>query len=153
MIRDALDNPVPAASGAGRPHTPGEYRVLVVFLVVAKEPHEDGTPHFHTVVKLPHKMRFKQAKRTLIECHQIPSHWSCSHTQVWSALRYIYIATPTKPIVDTELWVWTHDGYKQGTSNELLSTDCHNTCRVERVALFDSGFASLVRPEKCCHSI
>ena len=112
MIRDALDNPVSAASGAGRPRGAGADRVLVVFLVVAKELHEDGTPHFHTVVKLSHKMRFKQAKRTLIERHRIPSHWSCSHTQVWSALSYIHIATPAKPIVDKELWVWTHDGSK-----------------------------------------
>ena len=112
MIRDAFDNPVPAASGAGRPRAANEDRVRIEFVVVAKEFHIDGTPHFHAVVKLSQKMRFKQAKRTLMERHQIPSHWSCSHTQVWSALRYIYIATPTKPTVDKDLWVWTHDGSK-----------------------------------------
>ena len=31
---------------------------------------------------------------------------------MWSALSYIHIATPAKPIVDKDLWVWTHDGSK-----------------------------------------
>ena len=64
MMRDAFENPVPASSGAGRPRAPDTDRLRVELVVVAKESHADGTPHFHAVVKLSQRMRFKQAKRT-----------------------------------------------------------------------------------------
>ncbi len=109
MVRDAFDNPLPLPSGAaGRPRT--REGVLVELVVVAKEPHSDGSTHFHVVVKLKYPMRFRQAKLTLKERHQVPSHWSCSHTQVWTAVRYLKVATPKKPVVDKDPWTWTHDG-------------------------------------------
>ena len=110
MIRDALVNPVAPPSGAGRPRTVVEGRNLVEMMVVAKESHEDGSPHFHAAVRLTHRMRFKAAKFTLMARHKLPSHWSCTHSQLWSALRYITIASPKKQIVDTEVVTWTPDG-------------------------------------------
>jgi hypothetical protein len=108
MIRDAFDNPVVLGSSGGRPRTTDSPMVLVV--VVAKEAHADGSPHLHAVVKLSRNMRFKTAKSTLEQRHKLASHWSCTHTQLWSAIRYLHIATPRKPTVDGAPHQWTHDG-------------------------------------------
>ena len=109
MVRDAFDNPLPLpGKSAGRPRS--REGALLELVVVAKEAHADGSTHFHVAVKLACCMRFGRAKLTLQERHKLPSHWSCSHTQLWSALRYLHVATPNKPAVDTSKWVWTHDG-------------------------------------------
>ena len=71
---------------------------VLLELVVAKEAHADGSTHFHVAVKLVSCMRFRRAKLTLQERHKLPSHWSCSQTQLWSALRYLHVATPEKPV-------------------------------------------------------
>lgn len=110
MIRDSFDNPVAPGTKGGRPRTVVEGRTLVQLVTVSKESHEDGSPHYHAVVRLSHRMRFKQAKHTLASRHKLPSHWSCSHTQVWSALRYVTVATAKKPTVDADVYVWTPDG-------------------------------------------
>ena len=111
-IRDAFDKPVPNACG-GRPRAApggeGEGPSLVAFVVVFRELHSDGSVHFHAVVRLTKPYRFGSAKRTLRERHQLPSHWSCTHSQVWSAMRYLHIGTPTKHEVDSEPWQWTAD--------------------------------------------
>ena len=107
MVQDAFDNPVRTASG-GRPR--GEVEAShVKFLAVAKEYHADGAPHFHVVVKLRHRMRFNAAKLTLQQRHRVPSHWSSSHSQLWSAVRYIHTPTTKKPVVDAEVWTWPQD--------------------------------------------
>ena len=79
-------------------------------VVVAQEAHADGRPHIHAAVKLGRRMPFNMAKLTFMARHKLPSHWSCSHTQLWSAIRYIGVATPRKPVVDQNIWAWTHDG-------------------------------------------
>ena len=107
MVRDAFGDPVPVASGGGRPPS-GDSVVEIV--IVAKEQHADGSDHFHVVVKLTSNRRFKQAKLTLRERYKLPSHWSCTHRHVWSALRHLHVATPKKPEVDKDLLVWTWDG-------------------------------------------
>ena len=109
MVRDAFDNPITSPSG-GRPRAAGQHRPIVKLVVVAQESHEDGSPHFHAVVRLNERMRWAPAKRTLIERHRVPSHWSCTHSQLWSALRYITVATPEKPIVDQDVFVWSQEG-------------------------------------------
>ena len=97
MVRDSFDNPaIPAGSG-GRPRTRDGSPVDLV--VVSKEKHADGSPHFHFVVKLLWTMRFKSAKDTLRERHSLPSHWSCTHAKLFSAIRYVHEATPQKPDV------------------------------------------------------
>ncbi len=107
MVRDAFDDPVPVASGGGRPPSGDS---VVEIAIVAKEQHADGSDHFHVVVKLTSNRRFKQAKLTLRERYKLPSHWSCTHRHVWSALRYLHVATPKKPVVDKDKLVWTWDG-------------------------------------------
>ena len=109
-VRDAFDNPESAGLG-GRPRRQGVDAIsMVVFLVVFREHHEDDAVHFHCVVKLRKQMRFAAAKRTLRVRHRLPSHFSCTHTQVWTAMRYLHVETPTKPEVDAEPWQWTADG-------------------------------------------
>ena len=112
-LRDSFDNPVSAGLG-GRPRrqqVEGQQndsrRVRCRCFL---EFHADGSVHFHAVVKLARNFRFGAAKRTLQERHSLPSHWSCTHSQVWSAMRYLYIGTPTKPEVDQEPWQWAADG-------------------------------------------
>ena len=108
MVRDAFEHPLRTQAG-GRPRA-GVPEPLVHFLAVAKEYHADGSPHFHIVVKLAHRMRFKAAKYTLQHREGLPSHWSSSHAQLWTAIRYIHVATAKKPTVDAEVWAWTVDG-------------------------------------------
>ena len=109
MVRDAFDNPAASQSGAGRPRA-GDQQSVVKFVAVAQESHEDGSPHFHVVVRLNTKMRWGLAMHTLRTRHRVPSHWSCSHSQLWSTLRYIVVATPKKPIVDEKVLVWSESG-------------------------------------------
>ena len=84
-MRDALENPM-KGDGGGRPR-PSEPSSRVSALVVFQEAHADQSVHFHVVVRLTAYSRFAAAKRTLREKHGLPSHWSCSHKQFWSALR------------------------------------------------------------------
>ena len=109
MVRDAFDNPAASPSGAGRPRAGGQ-QSCVKFVAVAQESHEDGSPHFHVAVRLNACRRWALVKHTLMARHQVPSHWSCSHSQLWSALRYITVATPKKPVVDQQVFVWQQDG-------------------------------------------
>ena len=91
MIRDTLESPMSSSSG-GRPRAEA---AVVDCTVVVQEARADGSPHFHAVVKLFRQMRFKLAKETLQERHRLPSHWSSSHSQLWSAICHIHVATPS----------------------------------------------------------
>jgi len=103
----AFNDPLPLAAGAaGRPRNSTD-KSNVELVVVFRELHEDGSVHFHVVIKLKSCFRFKTAKRSLAERDGLPSHFSCSHTLKWSAIRYGYMATPAKPDVDEDPWVWT----------------------------------------------
>jgi hypothetical protein len=104
-VLDAFNNPVATTCG-GRPRAAGCTNA-VELIVVYRETHEDGSIHFHTVVKLCGNRRFAPAKKTLQVRHLLPSHFSCSHTQLWSAVRYGHIETPAKPEVDESPWIWT----------------------------------------------
>ena len=100
----SFNNPLSAGVKGGRPLDDDE---KVELAIVFREQHEDGDFHFHVVVKLFRNSRFGSAKRTLRDQFQLPSHFSCSHSRLWSALRYCHIGTPAKPDVDDKPWVWT----------------------------------------------
>ena len=68
---------------------------MVVFL---EEPR-----HFHVALRLP----FKKAVRAR---SALASHWSSSHTMIWSAVRYGVFTTARKLQVDDEPLVWTRAG-------------------------------------------
>ena len=118
-VVDAFNAPLPTGLG-GRPRQhPDESKVQLA--CAFKEPHEDGDVHFHIVVKLGGNMRFKNAKRTLQERHCLPSHFSCTHSLLWSALRYCYVATLAKPDTDEEPWVFTPEW--SGTARDCPNID------------------------------
>ena len=106
-VADAFDNPLVQGAGTrgGRPRVDRES--IVKLIVVFRERHDDGSIHFHIAVQLTKPYRFVSVKNTLRERHLLPSHFSCSHTCIWSAVRYGYIATPKKTDVDSEPWIRT----------------------------------------------
>jgi hypothetical protein len=79
-------------------------------LVVFKEAHSDRTVHFHVAVCLFQSRTWRAVKRTLRERDHLPSHFSVTHTQFWSAVRYGHIPTVKKPDVDPDPYPWTADG-------------------------------------------
>lgn len=101
-VLDAVRNPV-AESGAGRPRTrQAEVVKLVVFLEEPK--------HFHVAIKLTVFSRFLPFKMALRMRSGFATHWSTSHSQWWSAVRYGAFATERKPHVDVTPLVWTASG-------------------------------------------
>ena len=78
--------------------------------MVVQEKHSDGDIHFHAAVALDSRRAFAPAKNALLQRHRLPSHWSCSHTQWWSALRYCVIPSEKKPEVDQTPSQWHRDG-------------------------------------------
>jgi hypothetical protein len=109
-LRRAFDDPFVPAGRPGRRRGPQEEGSAgrVDKIVVVKEEHTDGEPHFHWAVRLFEKMCFAPVKHTLRQRDHIATHWSCSHTQWWSALRYLVVPS-TKKVVDKDRHVWTWD--------------------------------------------
>ena len=103
-VRLALDFPRPPGYRGGRP--PARAEGLVQKLVAFRELHADGTPHFHVAVKLRQAVRWASTKATLKERSGLPSHWSSSHTQFWSAVRYGFMPSEKKPVVDASPYQW-----------------------------------------------
>ena len=72
---------------------------------------EAGNEHHHVAVRLfGGKHRFLPFKMALRWRWGIATHWSTSHTQLWSAVRYIHATTPHKQIVDKRPEIWCRDG-------------------------------------------
>ena len=117
-LRKAFDDPAKAPRSAGRPRQEEEDREdegeqaghVVKKIVVFKELHLSGEVHFHVALLLFRSMRFKLAKDTLRSRDKLSTHWSLTHTQWWSAVRYGAHPSERKPVVDSEPFQWTHDG-------------------------------------------
>ena len=75
-------------------------------LVVVKE----EPLHFHVALKLKGGSRFLPMKQALRNRSGFASHWSTSHTQFWSAVRYLVFTTDRKVTVDSEPLQWTKTG-------------------------------------------
>ena len=107
-VRQAFDDPLPPGPGQ-----PGRKRqrtdAIVLKVAVFMETHADGDRHFHVAVLLKQPRTWGAAKRTLRVRGGLASHFSCSHTQMWSALRYGFIATLKKPVVDSSPYIWSAD--------------------------------------------
>ena len=99
-VLGALANPVQDASPqGGRPRLNKlEALKLVVFL---EEPR-----HFHAALRLSAASRFLPFKTALRRRTGLASHWSTTHTQWWSAVRYGVFTTAHKHVVDQEPLVW-----------------------------------------------
>ena len=84
---------------------------------VWREFHSDavnGTTHTHDHVPLlsaAHGFRFEPVKRALLQRYGLASHWSCSHSGYWSAVRYCVMPSAKKPLesLDAEPWLWASD--------------------------------------------
>ena len=109
-VLDAVANLVQVENNSrgGRPRT----RALTAQkLVVVQEEHEDREAcHYHVALKLSAETRFLPLKEALRQRSKLASHWSTSHTQMWSAVRYCVVPTDHKPQVDQTPLVWTSDG-------------------------------------------
>ncbi|CAE7522337.1 F52C9.6 [Symbiodinium sp. CCMP2592] len=99
-LLDAVAHPVPEATPrGGRPRSKVlEVVKLVVFLEEPK--------HFHAALKLNTSTRFMPLKLALRQRSGLASHWSTTHKQWWSALRYGVFTTERKPVVDFQPVAW-----------------------------------------------
>ena len=89
-------------------------------VVVFKEVHADGDVHFHVAVCLSQSRTWQNVKRTLRQRDHLPSHFSVTHTQFWSVVRYGFIPTVNKPDVDPEPAVWTCESGQWTRNGEVL---------------------------------
>ncbi|CAE7414057.1 Ikbke [Symbiodinium sp. CCMP2456] len=99
-LLDAVAHPVPEATPrGGRPRSKVlEVVKLVVFLEEPK--------HFQAALKLNTPTRFMPLKLSLRQRSGLASHWSTTHKQWWSALRYGVFTTERKPVVDLQPVAW-----------------------------------------------
>lgn len=99
-LLDAVQHPAEGTSRrGGRPRSQALEPVkLVVFL---EEPR-----HFHVALKLTCQSRFLPLKAALRQRAGLASHWSTSHTQWWSVVRYGTFTTEHKASVDLTPLVW-----------------------------------------------
>ena len=81
--------------------------LVVTRLVVGREAHENGTPHYHAAAQLNRRAAFGPIKAFLYYRLSLPSNWSSTHTQWWSALRYLAVPTADKPSVDASPLKWS----------------------------------------------
>ena len=105
MVMNAVQQPL---TSTGRPRN--EERGLMNKLVVFRERHADGSVHFHIAIRLTRQMRFLPFKHTLRFRHHVCTHWSCSHRQWWSVVRYGTVPTPRKAEIDDAPYKWSADG-------------------------------------------
>jgi hypothetical protein len=68
--------------------------------------------HYHVAVKAASSFRFMPVKKAMLQRFGLASHWSCSHSGYWSAIRYCYVPSPTKPLasLDTHPLLWAQVG-------------------------------------------
>ena len=104
-VRKAFDEPMVDTGHSGRPVT--RTNGLVLKMAVFREEHEDGDVHFHVAVLLRQARVWTAVKRTLRQREYIAAHFSPSHTQFHSCVRYGHIPTTKKPIVDGEPISWS----------------------------------------------
>lgn len=68
--------------------------------------------HYHVVIKAQAKFRFMPIKRALLQRHGIATHWSTSHSEFWSAVRYCCVPSPKKAesSLDKQSLPWSASG-------------------------------------------
>ena len=107
IVVDAFNNPERGTRG-GRPRE--RETNLVRKVVVVSELHGDGTPHLHAAVSLKEGSRWAAVARALRSRHQLAVHFSLTHREWWSALRYLTHTTKKKLEVDGDRAVWLAPG-------------------------------------------
>ena len=108
-LQDSIAQPMYTHARGGRPPS----RTLALDLYVGVKEGKIGEQHHHAAVKLfDANHRFLPFKLAMRWRWGIATHWSTSHSQTWSAIRYLHFPTPRKPVVDKQPEVWTRDGRK-----------------------------------------
>ena len=75
--------------------------------------------HHHAALRLhAAKLRFLPFKLAMRWRHGFATHWSTSHSQLWSAIRYLHCTTEHKKVVDRQPELWTRDGRKLNLYDE-----------------------------------
>ena len=114
VVLDSFKSPVHATKGNQTWGTQVELRSFVVFRErhAPRDGETVGPYHFHIALKASASFRFAPYKRALSVTHKLASHWSCTHTGYWSAVRYGCMPTPKKPkdSLDATPYTWSHDG-------------------------------------------
>lgn len=114
VLVDAFRRPAHTRNNAGWGRKATELECMVVF----RERHAPrageavGPFHWHIALKASSCFRFAPFKRSLAVNHGLASHWSSTHTGLWSAIRYGYIPSPDKPqeVLDPEPFCWHVSG-------------------------------------------
>ena len=108
MVRGAIDEPIPLGSAGRRPRT--RMGSPVDLAVVSKSPTRMAAETSILWSSCCGTCASGSSTQTLAERHKLPSHWSCSHSKLWSAISYLCRRTSKKPVVDPDPAVWTYDG-------------------------------------------
>ena len=74
--------------------------LAVTRLVVGREEHANGAPHYHAAAQLNRRAAFGPIKAFLYYRLSLPSNWGSTHTQWRSALRYLAVPTEEEPAAD-----------------------------------------------------
>ena len=114
-LQDSIANPIRDRKRGGRPST----RTLELDVYMGVMEGELGKQHHHAALKLfDANHRFLPFKAAMRWRHGIATHWSTSHTQLWSTVRYLHCTTAHKPAVDRRPELWTRDGRKLNLHDE-----------------------------------
>ena len=110
QIRDAflwaVANPVCGVRG-GRPR---KNMLAIEKIAVFREAHADGRIHYHVALKLNCQTCCLPLKLALMRQYRLASHWSSTHTLLWSAIRYGFFTSPRKQVVDKAPKGWLGSG-------------------------------------------
>ena len=107
VLVDAFRRPAHTRNNAGWGRKATELECMVVF----RERHAPrageavGPFHWHIALKASSCFRFAPFKRSLAVNHGVASHWSSTHTGLWSAIRYGYILPQTSL---RKFWILSH---------------------------------------------
>jgi hypothetical protein len=71
-------------------------------MVVAQERHSAGEIHYHVAIVCGRPFRFAPLKKFLRETHFLATHWSAHGTGYHSAVAYLYVPSPKKPLKDLD---------------------------------------------------
>ena len=109
-LQDSISNPMYEQTRGGR--TASRTPELDVYVGVKESPHDgpEGEHHHAGLKFYKQQHRFLPFKLAMRHRHGIATHWSTSHTQLWSVIRYVHHPTTHKPVIDREPEVWTRDG-------------------------------------------
>jgi hypothetical protein len=108
-LQDSIANPMYSHKRGGRPAT----RALELDFYMGVKEGKLEEQHHHAAIKLFEvKRSFLPFKLAMRWRWGIATHWSTSHTQLWSAVQYLHSTTPHKPVVDKRPELWTRDGRK-----------------------------------------